>query len=1007
MNNNKNKIPSGNVTFLFTDIEGSTKLSQDFPELLNAVLERHNEILRNAVESNNGFIFKIIGDAFCCAFEIAEDAVKAAVEIQTDLGNEKWDEAVIKIRIGIHSGKAEWNGTDYMGYITLARAVRVMSSAYGEQILISNDAYLLCIKSAKDGPVASFRDLGERRLKDVIQPIRLFQVLAKGLREDFPPLKTLDARPNNLPVQLTSFIGREKPIGDVKKLSGKTHLLTVIGAGGSGKTRLTLQAAAEMIDEFANGVFIVELAPVSDPALIMQKIMTSLGIKEESGISLFDSVVSYLREKELLLIMDNCEHLVKDCAEIAENLLMNCSKLKILATSREALNCYGEQTYKIPMLSTPGNFNDKDQKDHKDLYKYESSFLFLERVYSANPDFQINEIKAAAIAEICRHLDGIPLAIELAAASSKYLSVENIRKRLDDRFKILTGGKRTALPKHQTLKALIDWSYELLNDKERLLWKRLSVFKGGWDMEKAEEICSDQKISRKEILELHGCLVEKSIINFNLKTERYSILETLKKYGEDKLREDNELSDMLNKHLTFFKNYSDTAESRLYGSEIFLWLDKLESDHLNFQSAIEWSVNGGDKETGAGLAVSLWRFWDIRGYYSTGIRYIYEILKNENEISRTVTGKLYLYAAQLARFKGDYDRSREYFNQSLKINNQLQDKLMIASSLNGLGNIEFDLDNYENAKDFYEKALSLRREAADLISISKSLNNLGNLSFRRDDLDEGKKYYLESLELARKLGDKRAMASSLHNLSNLTFETGNFEKGKQYSEESLLLRKEIGDKLGIAESLFNLGKAYFDLENYETSKSFFEDSLRLFRELEDTDDISKTLKRLGEIESVMGNFEEADSLLSESIKLSEKINNRILLAEALFESGKNSFRNKNINDSCKFFSEFIKLRSDPKNIHNTAVAMIYLLGIHESGSFQLSHIQILAAAEYSILVMDSEPKEEELILKENIKSSLLKKFGRKKFDEYYEQGKMMTLDEACNLITFPPRRIDS
>jgi class 3 adenylate cyclase len=489
--------PTGNVTFLFTDIEGSTRLSQQFPDSLQSSLDKHHSILNKAIESYNGFVFEIVGDAFCCAFEKAEDAVKAAVHAQLKLKKEKWDEAEIKIRIGIHSGIAEWNGNNYMGYITLARAARVMSSAYGEQVLISNDAYEQCKyefaitlsdidqgiskgggcdqKAFNEDHAISFRDLGERRLKDVIQPIRIFQIIASGLREDFPPLNTLDARPNNLPVQLTSFIGREDDIKQIKNLLKRTHLLTLKGSGGVGKTRLALQAGADIIDEFSNGVFIVSLASVDEPSLILQAISKSLGLKEGQSLSPEEMLSGYLKNKEILLILDNCEHLITDCSKISEMLLRKCLKLKIISTSREALNCNGELVYSVQPLSVP-DISEEISPEH--LTQFESVRLFIERALAINPSFRVNNQNAPFLAELCSRLDGIPLAIELAVARIKILSLEKVCERLSDRFKLLTGGTRTALPRQQTLRALIDWSYELLSENEKTLFSRLSLFSG-------------------------------------------------------------------------------------------------------------------------------------------------------------------------------------------------------------------------------------------------------------------------------------------------------------------------------------------------------------------------------------------------------------------------------------------------------------------------------------------------------------------------------------------------
>jgi len=347
-------IPTGNITLLFTDIEGSTKLSQEFPEKLHAALERHNQILKVTLESNNGFIYDMIGDSFYCAFEKSIDAVNAAVAIQKELGKENWDEAVIKVRIGIHSGQAEWSGDRYMGYITLARTARVMSAAYGEQILISNDTYKLfshqdtnkqrenetdslCLSDIAVKNVC-FRDLGYRRLKDVIEPIRLFQIESDGLREEFPPLKTLDARPNNLPIQLTSFIGREKEMKYIKEELKRHRLLSLTGTGGAGKTRFALQTAADVIDEFENGVWFVDLSALKDIALLSATLINALGIKEESNKTSDETLIDYLKDKEILIILDNCEQLINACALLTERLLSSCPKLKMISTSRESMN---------------------------------------------------------------------------------------------------------------------------------------------------------------------------------------------------------------------------------------------------------------------------------------------------------------------------------------------------------------------------------------------------------------------------------------------------------------------------------------------------------------------------------------------------------------------------------------------------------------------------------------------------------------------------------------------
>ena len=896
MNNNENKIPSGIVTFLFTDIEGSTKLSQEFPDLLPDALKKHNEILRNAVESNNGFVFKTVGDAYCCAFEKAEDALNAAVEAQINLANEKWGEAVIKIRIGIHSGNAEWNGNDYMGYITLARVARVMSAAYGDQILVSNDAFVLCLEGSKtlrknekekeslslgdfEANEISFRDLGERRMKDIIKPIRLFQIVGKGLREDFPPLKTLDARPNNLPTQLTNFIGRENEIKHVKELLKDNRLLTIAGAGGAGKTRFSLQIGADLIDDFANGVWLVELAAESDPFLLPQSFMESLDIKEQQGKTPEQTLTDYLKDKEILILLDNCEHLIEACAVLAESLLLQCPKLKILATSREALNFTGEQTYRILPLSHPDpNLNNTPEQ----LTRYESVRLFIERALAVNPKFRVTNENAPALAEVCSRLDGIPLAIELAAARVKVLSIEKIFERLDDRFNLLTGGKRTALPRQQTLRALIDWSYDLLSKEEKILWSRLSVFSGGWTLEAAEEVCSDDKINKYEILDLLSQLTEKSVIIYDESKERYRILESIRQYGIEKLTDEYGI---YLRHLDFFVELSKKALPELNNENGKSWIDIIDDDHNNFISSIEWSVSNENSDKGADLAAALLNYWNTTGNYSTGIRLIQNILQSSGSIDKSTKVKIILRLGVFKRYHGDFEQAKKYSEESLIISKEIGDKKGIAESINSLGNISNYQGDLEQAMKYYKESLAIFKEIGDKIGIAGSIQNLGMIMRNLGDYEQAKKLYEESLAMGKEIGDKNRIADSINNLGYVAVIQGDFEQAKKYLEESLDIRIETGDKRGTAISLNNLGMISFDQEEFEQAKKYLEESLAINKEIFNKSGIADCIYNLGNIALSLGDHNLAKSYFQESLGIENEIGDKKGIANSLNNLG--------------------------------------------------------------------------------------------------------------------------
>lgn len=990
-----NKIPSGNVILLFTDIEGSTKLAQAHPEKLSSALEIHNEILKNAIESNNGHIFKIVGDAYCCAFENAGDAVKAAVEIQNNLAKEKWDEAVITVRIGIHSGNAEWNGHDYYGYMTLARASRVMSVAYGEQILVSNDAYvkldLVNPVPGKEAGEISFRDLGERRLKDVIEPIRLYQVLSKDLREDFPPLKTLDARPNNLPVQLTSFIGREKEMKYAKELLMNSRLLTIAGTGGAGKTRFSLQMGADLVDDFANGVWLIELAELNDPFLLTQSFLDCFGIKEEQDKTPEQTLTDFLKHKEILIILDNCEHLIRACAVLAERLLLQCPRLKIITTSREALNCAGEQIYRIPALTLP-HPRSKDTPDQ--LTQYESVRLFIERALAVNPEFKVTNENAPALAEVCSRLDGIPLAIELAAARTKVLSVEKIHKRLNDRFGLLKGGTRTALPRQQTLRALFDWSYELLTEKEKILWSRLSVFSCGLTLEAAEAICSDETIRKNCIIDLLTGLSEKSIIIFDESKERYRLLESIKQYGREKLKNKNEI---FSKHLDYFLELSQTAKPELKGSNVKLWLNIFEADHNNFLSAIEWGVENEEAEKGGMIADAFWKYWEISGQYSSGIRILEIILNKKGDLSETTRVKLLNKVGNLYKFQGNYEVAGKFFEESLSISQKMKDKIGISASFINLGSLAFTQGDFEQAKKFFEESIAIKRDLGDKIGIAGSLNNLGGISFSQGEYKQAKEYYESSLAIRKEIGDKIGIAASLNNLGGLELYQGNYEQAKKLFEESLSIKKEVGDKKGIAYTLGYVGSVSNQQGDYEQTKKIYEESLSILKEIGDKQGIADFLNNLGNLASSQSNYEEARKFYEKSLNAFREIDARLGIASSLNNLGETlSFlgnclgAKESLEESLTIFREIGDKHGIADSMNNLGKLSFY------RGNYGMAVI-LFSVSEKIMESIGGVLDKVRQTGKDETLAKLHEHLSEEEFNKFWEEGKKLTLEEAVEL----------
>src|SRR5579884_2058809 len=566
-------LPSGTVTFLFTDIEGSTKLWEECPEAMRQALARHDALAASIIEQHEGLLVKSRGegDSLFCVFARATDAVAAACALQQAFVSEPWPaEAPLRVRMALHTGEADLREGDYYGS-AVNRCARLRAIGHGGQVLLSQAARDLL------PPDAPLMDKGSHRLKDLQQPEHVFQLAAPDLPSEFPPLRSL--RNTNLPVQTTSFIGREQEMAQLKRLFSSTRLLTLTGIGGCGKTRLALQVAADLLEDYPDGAWLVELAALSEGSPVPQSVASALGLREEPGRSLTQTLIDYLQSRSLLLILDNCEHLVAACASLAETLLRSSPNVKLLATSREALNVPGETTYRVPSLLPPDP--ERLPSEEKDLaaalMDYDAVRLFVERACSHRSEFALTRQNGPAVAEICHQLDGIPLAIELAAARIRAMAVEKIAERLDDRFRLLTGGARTVLPRQQTLRALIDWSYDLLDARERTLLQRLGVFAGGWSLDSAEAVCADRPgegdleagFEEWEVLDLLQSLVDKSLVLYEEREAegRYRLFESVRHYALGKLSAAGDAERVRDRHADHFLDQARARSGLLESAE--------------------------------------------------------------------------------------------------------------------------------------------------------------------------------------------------------------------------------------------------------------------------------------------------------------------------------------------------------------------------------------------------------------------------------------------------------
>ena len=588
-------LPRGTVTFLFSDIEGSTRRWAENPRM-EAALADHDQVVRASIDAADGHWVKHTGDGVLAVFADASSAVEAAATVQRSM-----EDAELEVRIGLHTGSANQRGDDYFG-LAVSTAARIMDAGHGGQILLSEATH------SAAGPALDsfhFKDMGVHHLKDLGDPQRLYQLMGEGLQRDFPRLRTLDMREHNLPVQLTSFIGRESELAEITELVRQERLTTLTGVGGAGKTRLSLQAAAEVLEQFEDGVWLVELAPVTDPDLVPSAIATALGVRHERGSSedLIERIIDHTRDKQLLLVIDNCEHVLIGVADLIQRILRASPKVTVLASSREGLGIPGERIIQVPSLSLQSEEGES-----------EANRLFTERAKTVAPQLELTPETQPHIDRICRLLDGIPLAIELAAARAKVLSVDQISERLEDRFRLLTGGSRSAMPRQQTLEAAVDWSYRLLSASERSLFERLSAFIGGFDLPAAEEVCSGQGVEPFEVLDLLAGLVDKSMVVAEQGTRgvsRYHLLETLRQFGVRRVVDSDEVEHWKTRHLDYFtRQVADRGVLSWWWKDYVPWYEKEQG---NLTAALEWARESAP-EKAAPLAAALSELH----YYSLG-----------------------------------------------------------------------------------------------------------------------------------------------------------------------------------------------------------------------------------------------------------------------------------------------------------------------------------------------------------------------------------------------------
>lgn len=834
-------LPSGTVTFMFTDIEGSTRLWEQNPEEMKSALAKHDSILKETIESNNGQIIKTTGDGVHAVFSTAIDAVKASLQAQQEfqaLGVLKTNEFSIHVRMGIHTGEAELRDGDYYGG-TLNRGSRIMAVGHGGQILISETT--LQIAQEHLPASVSVLDLGGHQLKGLIKAERIFQISAPDLQQEFPPLKSQSHATNNLPTQLTSFIGRDRELAEAKSRLDGARLITLIGPGGTGKTRLSLQLGFQLLSEFTDGVWLVEFAAIADSSLILRTIASTFEIGEVPGVPLNTLVHDFLREKQLLMILDNCEHLVEAIAKVADELLHVAPHIKIIASSREALGINGETIYRVPSLSLPR----VDENTKETAMDFESVQLFVERASAADRKFYLTDENASSVAQICSRLDGIPLAIELAASRITVFSPEQIAKRLDDRFKLLTGGSRTALPRQQTLRALIDWSYDLLTEDARALLRNLSVFSGGWTFEAAETICNNV-----DVFENLPQLINKSLVTVNNKGEepRYFLLETIRQYARDKLLEYGEGEGTRNRHLSYYLKMAETARPELLKRAHELeWLNRLETEYDNLRTAIEWGLS--NKPFAVIRMVYLLTFFIItKSHAEEGHRWGVEALKQ------------------------NLDRKSQNNEENI-----YKGRLLATMSV-------FSFSMGDNRTTCVEagQAIDLLRSTNDKWNLALTLGFRASADFLTGNTDIAISAIEEAIRLAEEIGDNYILGSVLSSASRVeAFAKGDYAKAYEVHEKACELLKEDGNRWMYGITLFGLGNIAIVLKEFETARNKFNLAMQIMQELGSKRNVTMIKSDLAHILRYEGKYSQAISSYRQTLLEWQRIGHRAAVAHQL------------------------------------------------------------------------------------------------------------------------------
>ena len=812
-------LPTGTVTFLFTDIEGSTRLMQELGDEYVQAQLTHHEILRAAFRSGNGRELRTEGDSFFCVFQSALDACGSAAQAQRELSKHEWPHGKpIRVRIGVHTGEAPLVGEEYIG-VDVHHAARVAASAHGGQVVVS-EATRSLVEAALPAHL-TLRDLGLHRLKDLARPERLYQLVIDGAPSTFPALRTLDSTPNNLPTQLTSFVGREPDVTEAKRLLHGTRLLTLTGPGGMGKTRLSLQIAAEVVQSFPDGVYFVPLSAIRDSSLISSAVAEAIGIPVAGNRLPFEAVVEYLTGKSVLLVLDNFEQLLPAGAPVVSDLLHAVEGTRCVVSSRATLRVYGEQEMALEPLRTP---DPRMLPSLAALSQYEAVKLFIDRAVAAKHDFRVTNENAPAIAGICERVDGLPLAIELAAARVKLFSPQALLSRLDGSVAVLGSGSRDLPRRQQTLQGAIAWSYDLLDESHRRAFRRFSVFGRGANLDQAEAVCGPASELGVEVLDGLDELAEQSLLRRmpDYDEPRLLMLQVIREYAAEQLTASGEADSIKDRHAAAYLSLAEEVAPKLFGAEQKKWLDRLELDQDNVRTAFDWSVSRGDSVLALNLGAAFWRFWQMRGHLREGRMRLDTIL----------------------RMPGAKDRPGDR-----------------ARALEAAGGVAYWQGDMDAAEAYYDECLELTRATGDERAIAGALyNDSFPSNVMRRDLPKGQALLDEAVAIYRRLGDEAGIARCLWGLGQIYSYLESNDRAINAIEEAIDLFRRLDDRFGLGWALFVRASIALKTDDTETAGSIDREALKFFADARDVTGVVLVLESMAEVARRKGTSLRAERL---------------------------------------------------------------------------------------------------------------------------------------------------